>query len=252
MDNKTIYNFEDFTHLEYEKLLVDALSYYKFIGYNNIELATEESFILLRHDVDMSVHEALDLARIENKLGIKATYFLLFHSDFYNLLEKEIVDLVREIIDLGHEIGLHFDSHFYEIDKEEQLEEYLIFEKNILEKVFGQKLNVFSFHNTNEFVLSCKKESYGGMVNTYAAFYQDKNQIAYCSDSFGYWRFERLKELIQERKHKKLQVLTHPEWWTNKVLSPKERIYRTINGRQQKTTDKYHSFLAKYGYEPIE
>jgi hypothetical protein len=252
INNKNQYNFDDFTHESYNKLLDEMVKKcYSFLSYDFLTLYSENNYILLRHDIDMSVHEALDLAKIEASKGIKATYFLLLHSEFYNLFEKEISDIVYQIIELGHNIGLHFDSHYYGIEKEEDLDEYLLFEKKILEKVFKVNISVFSFHNTNEFVLSCKKEKYAGMVNTYAAFFQDKTQIGYCSDSFGYWRYERLSEIIKDKKYNKLQILTHPEWWTKKVLAPKERIYRTIDGRQKKTTDKYHTFLTKYGYEPI-
>lgn len=249
--NNIKYNFSDFTHDDYSLVLEEALKSYKFIDYEDVDLLIEDNIILLRHDLDISVHEALEIAKIESNFGIKATYFLLLHSDFYNLFEKEISDIIYQIIELGHKIGLHFDSHYYGIKKVEDLDEYLMFEKSILEKIFNVNVSVFSFHNTDEFILSCKKEKYAGMINTYSNFFQDKTKIGYCSDSFGYWRFERLKNIIGGKKYNKLQILTHPEWWTKKVLSPEERIYKAIDGRQKKTTDKYHDFLSKYGYEPI-
>ena len=40
-------------------------------------------------------------------------YFLLFHGWFYNLLERPVLDRAREIMELGHWLGLHFDVGFY-------------------------------------------------------------------------------------------------------------------------------------------
>ena len=52
------------------------------------------------------------LAKIENELGVKATYFLKLHSEFYNLFEKSIFEKVLKIIEFGHNIGLHFEHHY--------------------------------------------------------------------------------------------------------------------------------------------
>ena len=55
---------------------------------------TKSPHILWRHDVDFSIHRASSLAKIENELGVKATYFLKLHSEFYNLFEKSIFEKV--------------------------------------------------------------------------------------------------------------------------------------------------------------
>ena len=41
--------------------------------------------LYLRHDVDLSLEAALEMARIEHELGVRATYFLMTESGFYNL-----------------------------------------------------------------------------------------------------------------------------------------------------------------------
>jgi hypothetical protein len=75
---------------------------------------------------------------------------------------------------MGHVIGLHFDSHFYGITNEQDLNDKLIFEKGILENLFNIEVKQFCFHITNEFTLSCNKDSYGGMLNAFSEFYQKK------------------------------------------------------------------------------
>ena len=43
-------------------------------------------FFLIRHDVDFDLKLALDLAKFENKLGIKSTYIILTTCESYNIL----------------------------------------------------------------------------------------------------------------------------------------------------------------------
>jgi hypothetical protein len=66
--------------------------------------------ILLRHDVDLSLGYALELALLEKDNGIQATYYILLHSDLYNAMSSEGAKLIKQIRDAGHEIGLHVDS----------------------------------------------------------------------------------------------------------------------------------------------
>lgn len=235
MKNSDKYFFSDFTIENYKKLLTKSLSSYVVKDFFNYSL--DEDFIILRHDVDYSVHRALRLAEVEASLGIKSTYFLLLHSEFYNLFEKDVFEKVKKIISLGHDIGLHFDSHFYGITSEIDLEERLSFEKKIIESLFNIEIKSFCFHITNPFTLACNKNSYAGLLNVFSAFFQ--NEIGYCSDSNGYWRFSRLEDLIINHTYKHLQINTHPGWWQDEIMSPQARIERCINGRAKKVKELY-------------
>lgn len=66
-------------------------------------LEAESRLVLLRHDVDRFPETALEVARVENQLGIRGTYF--FRSRRHTLKSK----IVRAISDLGHEIGYHYE-----------------------------------------------------------------------------------------------------------------------------------------------
>src|SRR5262245_2992730 len=124
MDRATRYQFADFTLSNYRDLVRLARSRYAFRGYNDFE--PNERLILWRHDVDMSVHRAIKLAQVEGEEGVRATYFLHLHSEFYNILEREVNGLAKELVSLGHDIGLHFDGHFYgEIQVKHELEDLL-------------------------------------------------------------------------------------------------------------------------------
>lgn len=235
------FRFADFTRSHYESCIHEAKKNYEFVGYNAI--FDERKSVLWRHDVDFSMHIAKKLAVIEAKNGVKATYFIYPHSEFYNLLEKEIFLLVKDIQNLGHDIGLHFDSHFYNINNAEDLAEALKKEKYLLDTFFNIDVKVFSFHNNNDFTMSCEDFEYGGMINTYAKYF--KSEVGYCSDSNGIWRFSRLMDVLIGADHPKLQVLTHPEWWQEIPMPPREKIQRCINYRALKNLEYYDNLLSK-------
>jgi len=241
----TDYHFEDFTEKKYRQILKVAHKNYiciPFSGYANCQKT-----LLLRHDIDFSVHRAYKIATIESEQNMQSTFFLWIHSPFYNLFEDEIFGLIHKIIDLGHDIGLHFDCGFYNsyIQNTDFLEN-LAYERRILEHFFGERVRAFSFHNPTDAILSeYQEDQYSGMVNAYSKYI--RLHFEYCSDSNGYWRFQRLPDLIRQAKSGNLQILTHPEWWTPGVLSPRERITRCIEGRGRKQHKWYDDELKKIG-----
>lgn len=249
--NAEKYSFNDFTINNYRELLQIAKEKeYQFCDYLSYSNFKSGKILLWRHDVDFSVHAAFKLAEIEMKEGVASTYFFNLHNEFYNLFEKEIYDLVVKIINLGHTIGLHFDPTFYNIKTESELDIHIEVEKEILQKLFNVSINVFSFHNTNPFIMSCRKAKYGGLFNTYCNDLQQN--FKYVSDSNGYWRFESIKKVVLNNEYTKVQVLTHPEWWKEKVMSPKQKAWYCIEGRAEKNKTFYTNLLKKFNRELID
>jgi hypothetical protein len=242
------YRFSDFTRQNYDRLLGIAAKTWKFRGYTDFD--RQERFLILRHDIDMSPQSALKIATIESERGIRATYFVNFHSEFYNLLERGITAVLRNIAAQGHAIGLHFDSHFYGIESEAMLENHLREEAQLLSKLLGVKVECFSFHNTTPFTMSCRRWTYADLINAYASYFQDS--VGYCSDSTGYWRFRRLEDVLTEAKENQLVVLTHADHWQDEPMAPRQRILRSITGRAQRTIEGYDTFMAKAGHKNID
>lgn len=78
MTNKEKYKFDDFTLDNYRKLIMIALSNgFQFISYTD-EYDANRKDILWRHDVEFEPDIALKMAKIENDLGIKSTYFFSY------------------------------------------------------------------------------------------------------------------------------------------------------------------------------
>lgn len=237
----------DFTINQYVELLRLAKKSYEFVGYGGHKPASK--YVFWRHDVDLSLNRAIRLAQLEHDEGIRATYFLNPHCEFYNLFEKGQTQIVKQILSLGHDVGLHFDAGFYQIENEEELDKLIVREAELLQDWFGARVNVFSFHNPNAFMLSCEKEEYGELINCYSKYF--KTSVPYCSDSNGYWRFRRLRDVLEAATDSCLQVLTHPELWQETILSPRERVFRCVYGRANKALFEYDKVLAEHGRENL-
>lgn len=237
----------DFTEEHYRELLRLARSRYRFIGFD--ELDAEDAAVLWRHDVDMSAHRALALAHIERDEGVRATYFILLHSEFYNAMELEIAERLAEIARLGHAIGLHFDPNFYtalhgaDID----LEPFIRQEAAVVEAITGARVTSFSWHNPamGDWIERRDSDRIAGLRNVYGRGV--RGRFGYVSDSNGVWRFRRLHDVLARADEPRLQVLTHPEWWVPEAMPARGRVARAIDGRAARQHARYDESMAAMG-----
>lgn len=243
------YRFSDFTLENYKKIILLAKESYEFVSFYDLEIVEVKS-IVWRHDVEFSIPIAVKMAEIEHSLGVKAIYFFQVHGDFYNLLETNTSNAVKYIKSLGHEIALHFDAHYWDIENKKDLEKFMEIDKNIFKDYFNSIPKVFSFHNTNPFVLSCDDEYYAGMLNVYCK--RIRTNYGYCADSTGYWRYEILEDRLKEAKDPILQVLVHDGMWQDEVLPPRRRIYKVINDHAEFMKQSYDNTLVKFGAKNID
>lgn len=142
----------DFTYKAYVDLInLLKEKNYQFTNYKDYE--TINKVVIFRHDVDNSLERALKVAKIENENKVKSTFFLLLSTDFYNIFSKESNEIIKEIIKLGHEIGLHFDENRYKISCEKDLAYYVEYEMNILGEVIGKSIESISMHRPSKWIL---------------------------------------------------------------------------------------------------
>ncbi len=282
MRNREKYDFDCFTLDNYKRHLDLALEQgFRFKGYfgdidcGTVDLSLQpqpvfsnEKTILWRHDMEFSPYTALEMAKIEHSQGVKATYFCQTHAETYNLFERSISDLVLEIQSFGHNIGLHFNSHYWGIGNEVEVKGgcgqrncSLTSDLNLLNaciqkdvRAFADNLGIvpraFSFHCTDDFIKSCEDDYYGGLLNVYSKLF--KAQFAYCTDSTGFWRYERLEERLRDPSITRLQVLTHDAMWSRSVLSPRKRVFAAIDERAQKTKEWYDQVLVDFGAKNVD
>ena len=233
----------DFTVDGYRQLIKLALASYQTADYRSIPWG--QRFVLWRHDCDYSLNRSLALARVESEEGIHSTFFLNPHSEFYNLLQADQLGIAKELLRLGHDIGLHFDGVFYATRSEGDLHQQVAWEAKLLERFLGVRPVAFSFHNPSAFHLTCEADDYGGLINCYSTRF--KTEVPYCSDSNGYWRFRRLLDVLSEANDCCLQVLTHPGWWQDNPMPPRQRIFRAAYGRAKATMGLYDQSLETGG-----
>ncbi len=74
--------------LQHFRELIDAAREggYRFSLFNSEPQAGD---LYLRHDVDLDLEAALELSALERELGVRATYFLMTTSVFYNLASPD-------------------------------------------------------------------------------------------------------------------------------------------------------------------
>ncbi|MFA7359818.1 MAG: hypothetical protein WC139_02155 [Candidatus Kapaibacterium sp.] len=77
---------------------------YNFILFKEFERSNSNKVIILRHDVDLLPKNSLAAARLENSIGIQGTYYFRIISQTFK------PDIIKEILDLGHEIGYHYED----------------------------------------------------------------------------------------------------------------------------------------------
>jgi hypothetical protein len=174
----------ELTH--YRELLEAAKAgSYRFARFGE---APQPGDLFLRHDIDLSLAAAVEMAELEAELDVVATYLLMTESVFYNLASGEGATAIHRLRELGHPVGLHAVHPNAELD--------------------GRFDPVVSWHNPRPEYMS---DPIPGAVNTYAEPYFSPQ--TYRSDSNQRWRAGCPHEELRAGAFPWLQILVHPEIW---------------------------------------
>lgn len=170
--------------------------------------------VILRHDIDTSLSQAVKLAELEAEEGVQSTWFVLLRTDFYNVFSKAGMESLKHICSLGHEIGLHFDEASYvPALSPDELIQNVIKECGLLSALLDgsipSKISVVSMHRPSRETLEADYDI-PGVVNSYGTtFFHD---FKYISDSRRRWR-EPVEDIIRSGEHDRLHILTHAFWY---------------------------------------
>jgi hypothetical protein len=196
---------------------------YAFVHYENVD--QHDKCILMRHDVDVDVRFAVEVAGIESSFGVSATYFLMLRNPLYNLLSSQIRECVAEMVNLGHHIALHFDVSQYPGLEDRDLLPAITAELALMREILPDATlsRCVSFHKPSAYFLSSEIETdaFFGAYNR--RFFRDMRYIA---DSGGRWREESILELIERDDTAKIHFNSHPIWW----VSPGATVQDKLNG----------------------
>ena len=236
-----------------QELVVQTREQFEIVGLGVQGLPSDPApSAILRHDIDVSPSQAVELALIEANAGVSSCYMVSLTSDFYSIFESRTIRLLHAIRDLGHEMGLHFDASRYRIMSESDLVEALSWEAAILSRILGLRrgfgVSSFSFHNTSALTRNFRKTQYAGMWNAYSRRLWD--DYSYTSDSNGYWIHRSWSEILKSGAAR-IHVLTHPEWWQAVAMPPRDRIQREVRKRAQRVMEDYDAALRATGRRNI-
>lgn len=149
----------------------------------------EPGFVYLRHDVDLSLDAALQMAELEAEAGVLATYFLMRESVFYNLASREGAGAISRLGELGHDLGIHA---IWPAEPEP-------------DERFSP---VLAWHNPDPAYMT---RPVAGFLNVMSEPWFTQGH--YRSDSNQHWRSGCPHEELAGGELEWLQVLTHPEIW---------------------------------------
>ena len=193
------------------RALIEAL---RARGYTVRSFETAEpdaAHLVLRHDIDLAIEAALPIAELEAELEAPAHYYVLLRSELYNPFTPRSRTLLGRIRSLGHEIGLHLDASLYDSEDADALDRAAAAECRILEDMTGAPVSTISFHRPAPALLGHDRPLAGRPHTYMPRFFED---MGYCSDSQGRWRFGHPLDHKAVAEGRALQLLTHPIWWT--------------------------------------
>lgn len=163
--------------------------------------------IVLRHDVDLDIEAASILATIEFGRAMESTFFFRVTASEYNIFSRQAKTILKDLCEMGFEIGLHFDQTLY---AGLNLEKSLKVEAKMLESVLpkGNKVKSVSLHNPS---INGKLPLPVEFIDAYdSEVWSDKN---YISDSCMYFRYKDPVALVNKAAFP-IQILLHPFHYT--------------------------------------
>lgn len=176
--------------------------------------------IYLRHDIDYSPNLALKMARLENRIGFAATYFILPDCFYYNPFNPENIEIIKQIRSLGHAVGLHFDHKSAEQSGRTVKEEIKI-QLEMCRRYFPID-DVASAHRPPAGFAGRDFDLGQGIINAYGPVFCDLdrregNRAVYFSDSACNWREGCVCGILEAGKYQNIQLLIHPVWWMDSL-----------------------------------
>lgn len=203
-----------------------------------------DNYVVLRHDVDYSLDVAAALAEEEAARGIRATYFLLPSSPYYNLLDPRHAATVSRISAVGHEVGLHYDVNLLRCVDESRWLPLLQLQAALLTELSGQPVISMAMHQPG---LNGADPLEGRadipFLNAYAPrFFRE---MPYVSDSCRAWRDSAWAILTGDPLPPRFQLALHPLNWGPHNRERTE-IYREVHAELTRTIDAMaHVLLAQ-------
>lgn len=237
-----------FSFDDYKEIIRIIKSTDRYMDYH--KALTSDKFILMRHDVEYSVERAYELAKVESSMDFTSTFFFQWTNNSYNILSRKNKDLIKDMHERGHTIGLHFALNG--MTDMEQIRKQIVKEMDILNSMFEFKIDTFSVHRPSKDVLR-ENIKLPGIINAYQDEFftfaenvteETPVEVKYLSDANHIWRYgyPNEKNILENDK---VQILTHPFAWCKKGYDNydnyksliKEKYFELVNSIDNECKD---------------
>jgi hypothetical protein len=216
----------DFSYTYFRQLLHTSRSYFTAYRLSQapdiLQSANTHPALFLRHDVKISLQHALPMAEIEHEYNLPATYMIRVDSPLYSLAERSARVHLLELIQMGHEVGLHFDLASAEPQSQSFLE---IIDMRLrtacerLEQIICCPVRSISLQRPMPLL-------FNGPLLIQRRVNADSRELRnwYVSDTGGDWHEQNLLSRTAKPQKQILQFVLHPIWWGETYLSAPQRL----------------------------
>lgn len=187
--------------------------------------------VYLRHDIDVSLHRASEMAELDAKHEVNATFFFMVDNDIYNLYSTTHQQIIKRIIQLGHDVGLHFMPKYEDLDS---LNKQLKRETFLLSSLLDYPVSSFSVHRPSPNFLNSEFQL-GDLVNTYNPAYYGPEK--YITDSNQHFRCGDPLAFIKQFEGPILQIVIHPIWWSEQGQTLEQKLMKIVEETKKNTID---------------
>ena len=160
----------------------------------------------------------------------------MLRSGTYAFLEHKNLEIIQQIHDLGHYVGLHF--YFDHVFDEKKIDESVCKDIEIFQSIFKTKTpNVISFHNPTKILINRTPKN-GQYFSTYEQRFL-RPECAYISDSNSKFKERDIVSKLSNGWYKKIQLLIHPVWWMHNRPKNAVEILSHLFDKKTKELDLY-------------
>ena len=218
---------DSFDYATYWSLLDGIAITHRIVRFADLRDAEPAApFCILRHDVDYSPAAALRLAEQESARGIRATYFLLAGTSYYNLLSPEHAHVAQTVVKLGHEVGLHYDVRSFLPFPRDEGPRLLRAQATLLGELAGEPVTSMAMHQPALHGDDPFRDRDLGFLNAYDDRFT--RAMTYVSDSCRAWRDATWSMLTSDAFPPRLHLCLHPINWSDSDRD-RDTIFRDVH-----------------------
>lgn len=219
----------------YREIIRDIQKTGKACGYE--EAQGRDEFIIMRHDIEFSVDRAYRLSQVESEMGFSSTYFAQITNNSYNLFSRKNIQMLREMAQNGHTIGLHY--HLNGQRDAVLVRDGVRDQVRIMSEMLGMPIRCFSFHRPVKEIYYYNIQvpealnAYSPQFFTFAEQVDEHTEleVKYIADSKHRWNYA-YPDYQTLMKYSKIQLLIHPFSWTEEGYDNLNNFRTLIDEKQ--------------------